>query len=272
MSYRHRARQCSPYLFKRVRYRMSRLFGTRLQRSHTLSFVTINGHRFKRLILPDSYHASKIEQNLESFAQSAFFPPFVARYEHEIWVEFIDGSRIQTVDERVVRKVADFYASIYARRSWQVDIDDCPFLHRLYQDLRFLNHVGVLTDRCHQDLSKTVEQLTPQKVWVGFDYTDPVLKNFVISRAEGQLCAVDIEGLADNQLIGMGVAKAEVRWLGSFRAVFFEHLNRSDVPDFQSYFPFVELCFLAKWTKRNFFERKRKKIDPALFNRFSHSS
>jgi len=272
MSYRRLAWQSSPYLLKRVRYFMSHLLGTRLQRSHKLYFVTLNGQRFKRLILSDSSLASGIENNLESFGPTAPFPPLVACYEREIWLEFIDGSPIQTADEQLVRKVADFYATVYARRPHQLDIGESPFLHRLHQDLRFLNQVGVLTDSLYQDLMATAGRLTPQKVWVGFDYTDPVLKNFVISRPGGRLYAVDVGGLADNQLIGMGVAKACRRWLGPFREVFFECLVREGVPNFQTYFPFVELSALAKSTKWSFFEKKWKAVKPVLFERFRHLS
>jgi hypothetical protein len=249
---------------------LSRLFGTRLQRSKNLYFVTLNGQRFKRLILRDSYLADEIEQNLERFGASEHFPRLVIRYEHEIWVEFIDGTGIKTVDEHVVKKMADFYAAVYARRPRYMDTVESPFLYRLHRDLGFLNQVGVLANNVYRELNTTAERLTPKRVWVGFDYSDPVLKNFVITRDGGRLCAVDVEGLVDNQLMGMGVAKASMRWLGPFVKVFFDHLARKEVPDFQSYFPFVELCFLAKWTKRNFFEKKWKVVNPTLFERFRH--
>jgi hypothetical protein len=268
--YQRPARQQSPYLLKRARYLLSRLFGTRLLNSKSLYFVTMNGQRFKRLILHDSALACEIERNLDCFRVSGYFPPLVTRYEREVWVEFIDGTVIRTVDESIARKVADFYAAVYARRSRQVDTLTSPFLYRLYQDLRFLNQVGVLADGVYQDLATTADRLAPKQVWVGFDYTDSVRKNFVIARENGRLYAVDVESLADNQLIGMGVAKACVLWLGPLRQVFFAHLTRERVPDFQLYFPFVEMCFLTRWTKQNFFSKKWKAVKPALFERFRH--
>lgn len=268
MSYRRPARQELPYPLRQVRYLLSRLFGTRLQKAKSLHFVTMNGQRFKRLVLCDSFLASEIERNLECFAESPHFPRLVTRYEREIWVEFVDGPRITSPDEKLAEQLADFYAAIYKRRPIQVDTVASPFPQRLAQDLRFLNQVGVLADSVYRDLRAAVEQLIPKRVWMGFDYSDPVLKNFVIVQDDDCLCAVDVEGLAENQLIGMGLVKALIRWLEPYREVFFDRTARQEVPDFHAYFPFVELCFLSKWTKRSFFEKKWKAVNPVLFERF----
>jgi hypothetical protein len=232
--------------------------------------VTINGQCFKRLIFCDSYLASTIEQNLESFRGSEHFPALVTCYEREIWVDFIDGLPIKVVDEEVVKKIADFYAMVYARQSKYVDAVESPFPHRLHRDLLFLRHIGVFSENLHCELDAVARRLIPKQILTGWDYSDPVLKNFVILKESGKVCALDVEGLADNQLIGMGVAKACLRWLGPYRSLFFEHLARQNVPDFQSDFPFIELCFLANWTKRAFFEQKWNIIDPSLFERFRH--
>ena len=247
-----------------------RLFGTRLQRSKSVHFVTISKRRFKRIILRDCYLASEIERNLECFGASEHFPSLITRYDNEIWVEFIDGARIRKndVNERFVEKIAELYATVYARRPRLLDVTEFPFPVRLHQDLRFLNQVRVLGDQIYQELDRTAEHLTPKQVWVGFDYIDPVLKNFVMARNSGQVYAVDVESLQDNQLIGTGVARARVSWLEAFLDRFFDRLERKGVPDFRSYFPFVELYFLARWTKMWFLEKKWKRIDPALFERF----
>lgn len=269
MLYRRRPQQKSPYLpTRRIRYFLSRLFGTRLQKSQHLYFVTIHGQRFKRLILRDSFLASAIEHNLEGFGESEHFPLLIIRYEHEIWVEFIEGDRIRKVDDQFVEKVADFFAAVYIRQPRHLDITETPFLYRLHRDLHFLKQVNVLTDNVYRELDEAARCLTPRRVWVGFDYTDPVLKNFVINQENGRVSAVDVESLLNDQLIGTGVAKACVRWLEPFRKNFLNHLADKGVPDFQSYLAFVELCFLATWTKTGFLERKWKFVDPALFDRF----
>jgi hypothetical protein len=147
-----------------------------------------------------------------------------------------------------------------------------PFPGRLYQDLHFLRQINVLTQDSYQDLQAAAHDLIPEKVWVGHEYTDPVLKNFIARKENGRICVVDVDGLAGNQLLGIGVAKACVRWLGPYRSLFFSSLAKQGAPDFQKYFSFVELCFLAKWMKRAFLEHDWKVMDSTLFERFRHPS
>ena len=163
MSYQRPAHQRAHYsLKKRLRYLLSRLFGTRLLKSQSLYFVTLNGWRFKRLILRDSYLAAQIERNLECFSASQHFPPLVTRYENEIWVEFVEGTPIQEVDEGVVEKIAEFYATVYTGRSRCVDVAGSPFPGQLQQNLRFLHQIGVLTDGAYRELEAAAAPLTPQ--------------------------------------------------------------------------------------------------------------
>ncbi len=256
------------YWLSRMLMRFPTLCGLCLRKAKSLHFVTINGQRFKRLQFADSAIARDIERNLEVFQADDLFPRLATCYEHEIWVDFIEGERPRQATEQVVRQVAAFYTTIYTKHPTLTDTTQTAFPTRLAQDLRFLHQVGVLSDPLYAQLQRVIEQLAPPRVWTGFDYTDPVLKNFILSHENGRLYAIDVEGIADNQLIGMGTIKASVRWLGEFRPLFYTHLAKLGAPDFQSYLPFVELCFLAKWTKRNFFEGKKKKIDPGLFERF----
>ena len=145
-----------------------------------------------------------------------------------------------------------------------------PFPDRLLQNLRFLQQIGVLTQASYQDLQAAVPDLIPKHVWVGYDYTDPVLKNFILRTENERICVVDVDGLAGNQLLGTGVAKACVRWLGPYRSLFFSSLAQQGAPDIQAYFSFVELYFLAKWMKRAYLEHDWKVIDSTLFERFRH--
>lgn len=257
------------YSFKRrTSTWFKRLFGTQLLKSQDLRFVTINGQRFKRLILRDSFLAAEIERQLESFGASDHFPALVTRYENEVWVQFVDGQRLVEVDEQALAKIADFYAAVYARRPRQVAMAELPFLNRLEQNLRFLQQVGVLSEAARRELEAVGRRLAPERVWIGFDYVDPVLKNFVIARDDQRLCAIDVESLADEQLIGTGVAKACVHWLEPFRDTFLARLAGAGAPDFQAYFDFVELGFTARWTKTKFLTQKRKFVQPELFDRF----
>jgi len=268
MSPRVRITQKSPFLLKRFGYLLSRLYGTRLQKDKSLHYVTINGQRFKRIVLCDSYLASQIERALEYFSDCGYFPQVITRYERELWVEFVVGERAHTVDEGFVEKMALFYATLYTKGPRSVNAVESGFPQRLHRDLHFLHQIALLDDRSYQDLDAAANTLTPKKLWLGFDYTDPVLKNFVVRPEHKTICAIDVDGLSGDQLIGMGVMKACVRWLTPFEGLFFERLVQQRVPDFQTYLPFIKLCFLAKWTKQFFFERKWKAMDPRLFDEF----
>jgi len=250
---------------------MSRLFGTRLQKSQRVYFVTLNGRRFKRIILRDSHLAAQIEQQLESFGPSERLPELVARYEHEVWVGFIDGERLSEPDEQAVRGLADFYAEVYARSPRQLPSDALPIAARLHRDLDFLGRVEVLSASCVRDLHLAADSLAPTSLWLGYDYIDPVLKNFVVAAAGGRICAIDVESLEADRLIGLGYAKARTRWMGPALAkVFLEHLARPGVPDFDAYLPYVELVFLADYTKLMFLEQKWKHVAPSAFEPFRH--
>ena len=253
---------------RRLRYLVSRLLGNRLQNSQQTSFETLNGRRFKRLIVRDTALAAELEHNLEAFHDSPHFPSVAIRYEHELWLDYVEGSPIVQPDAGVVEKMADFYAATSSRSARRVDLADTPFVPRLQRDLRFLNRVGIISDAAHRDLGAAVEQLVPDRVWVGFDYTDAVLKNFIVTDAAGLVCGIDAESLRRGQLIGTGVANALARWLEPFQDRFFQRLFRDGVPDFRAYLPFVELCYVSAWTKMYFFEKKWKRIDPAVFERF----
>jgi len=266
--FRFSTRQRSPFLWKRLGYWMSRLGGTRLQKAKSLHFVTINGQRFKRLVFCDSYLAFEIERNLECFRGAEIFPNIVIRYEREIWVEFVEGSPIREIDEPLVEKMANFYSRVYSESPQLVETNKTLFPDRLDRDLHFLNQVGILSDELLGELRKSVDVLRPKNCWIGFDYTDPVRKNFVLNPKTQLLCAVDVEGLVSGHLIGMGAAKALVRWLSPFKDEFLRLLSIKGVPDVQAYYGFIELCFLAQWMKRAFFERDWKAIKPAYFEKY----
>ena len=265
MSFQLRVKQRSPFLLKRARYFLSRLFGVRLQKAKSLHFVTINGQQFKRLIFCDSYLAFEIERNLECFRGAGIFPNIVIRYEREIWVEFVEGHLIREIDEPLVEKMADFYSRLYSEAPRSVETNKTVFPDRLDRDLHFLNQIGILSNGLLGEIRKSVDVLQPKHCWIGFDYTDPVKKNFVLNPKTQLLCAVDVEGLVTEHLIGMGAAKALVRWLNPFKEEFLRLLATKGIPDIQAYYGFIELCFLAQWTKRAFFERDWKAIKPGYF-------
>ena len=255
-------------LARRLRYLCSRAVGNRLQNSQRTLFTTRNGKRFKRLILRDTALAAECERNLEAFKGSPHFPSVAIRYEHELWLEYIEGSPLVDVDATLVKKIADFYAATYRHSAQTVNLTETVALYRLQRDLSLLNQVGVLSESVYHNLSSIAEKLAPESVWIGFDYVDAVRKNFIVTHRDGLVCGVDVDSLRKDQLIGTGVISALTHWLGPLQNAFFQHLFRDGVPDFRPYLPFIELCYLAAWTKMYFFEKKKKRIDPGRFERF----
>jgi hypothetical protein len=253
---------------RRLRYWLSRLAGTRLAKSQRVYIVTIDGQRFKRIIQQDASTAASIERTLTRYGESERVPGVVIHYEREIWVDFVPGEALSRVDDDVVCRVADFFAELYARDTRLVKTAETDFPLRLRRNLRFLHRVGVLDATQHDDLQRAAQRLAPDAVWVGFDYTDAVLKNFVAAEDDGRVCAIDVESIAADELIGVGFAKAAERWLGSHREAFLHQLQRPSVPDFRPYASFVELYFLAHWMQRAFMERKWQFVDAARLTRF----
>ena len=251
-----------------VRYWLSRLFGARLQKSQIVYFVDVGDARYKRILLRDSQLARSIQENLERFGESDRFPRFVTTYEHEVWVEFVEGEAVSAADEATVRGVAEFYGDVYARGARRVALRDTPFPGRLGSDLNFLREVGVLDEQVYEGLCRASQRLAPEQVWLGFDYTDAVLKNFVRRPGSGRICAVDVESLECDQLLGFGLGKAFVRWLEPQRKFFLECLENSPAPDLRESLEYAELCFLAFWTKMGFLEQKWRYVDAGHFERF----
>ncbi len=225
--------------------------------------ATINGQRFKRVVLADSHWASRIAANLREFAEDRIYPELLFERERELWLEYVEGTPVDCFDEGLLEQLAALLAILHRRRPRRQPA--APFLQALLGDLRFLGRVGVLGASRLQTLQTLAERIAPQEVWVGYDCSDAILKNFVVERG-GRLRAVDVESLAADELLGSGAAKAGVRWLGDRRDHFLALLDREGVPGFGDYMPFVELCFLAFWQKSCFLEKKRRFVDPALFD------
>jgi hypothetical protein len=240
-----------------------------LRKSQRVRFVTINGQRFKRVLARDAYVASAIARSLELFAETDCFPSLVTQYENEVWVEYVEGTR-PAPSAAFAAQLAEFYAVLYQRDPQLIPIEDTPFVGRLQRDLRFLNQVGFIGSDRYGQLSSVAARLAPREAWVGFDYMDPVLKNFVIKPEQDGVCAIDVESVFDGNLIGSGIAKARVHWLTPpLLHIVREHLAKQDtVPNFFDYFPFIELQFLAQWTKTKFLTAKRKYLDATRFDRF----
>ena len=242
-------------------------FSNRPPRSQRVYQVSIGAARFKRIVFADSHQAAVVAARLQTFASERIYPGLVFERERELWVEFIEGERVQRVDDPLIDALAVLLCVLMKRSPRRVALRETPWLANLELDLAFLARVGVLADAETQRLGAVARERAPAEVWVGYDCTDAILKNFVW--AEGRaLRAVDVESLGADVLLGSGAAKAAVRWLGDRRGDFLARLKELGAPDFEPYFDFVELAFRAFWQKSSFLEKKRRFVDPKLLTHF----
>jgi hypothetical protein len=237
-------------------------------RSQRVYAVEVGGHRYKRVVLPDAHHAAAIAARLRRFGPEGIYPALILERERELWVEFIEGTPLAGPDPDAALGVARVLGALQRREPRLVPLVQTSFLHDLQVDLRFLGEVGVLPAAAVRSLRERAERLAPERVWVGYDCTDAIAKNFVRT-PEGEVRAVDVESLGADQLIGVGPAKACLRWLSGERERFLAALRAAGAPGFGAYFEFVELAFLAFWTKSSLLEGKRRFVDAGAFERFS---
>jgi hypothetical protein len=236
-------------------------------RSQRVYQVSIGAARFKRIVFADSHQAAAVAARLQTFAHERIYPGLLLERERELWVEFIEGERVQRADDSLIDALAALLCVLMKRAPRRVALRETPWLANLELDLGFLARVGVLADADARRLAALARERAPAEVWVGYDCTDAILKNFVWAEAGG-LRAVDVEGLGANVLLGTSAAKASVRWLGDRTGDLLSRLKALGAPDFAPYFDFVDLSFRAFWQKSSFLEKKRQFVDPAVFARF----
>jgi len=242
-------------------------FSNRPPRSQRVYQVAIGAARCKRIVFADSHHAAAVAARLQTFASERIYPGLLLERERELWVEYIEGETVRRVDDTLIASLAKLLCVLMKRAPRRVPLRETPWLANLELDLAFLARAGVLADAAGQRLAAIARERAPATVWLGYDCTDAILKNFVWAE-RGGLRAVDVESLGSDQLLGVGAAKASVRWLGDQRDEFLEQLKGFGSPDFDGYFDFVELCFRAFWQKSSLLERKRRFVDPGVFAPF----
>ena len=227
--------------------------------------IQIGGVRCKRLTLPDTWTATQMTRNLDRFRSHRMVPVLIAQSANELLLEYVEGSPIgNPLDAAGCDQLAGFFAVLYAQDRHAVETRSAGFAAALQRDLEFLGRVGVLAASAVPELARAADALAPAQVYVGHDYLDPIPRNFVVTPA-GQLVAVDIEDLLPNQLLGSGVAKAVLRTPGASRERLLEGIRRTAGLDLAPVLPFVELAFLAAWTKRALLKGRASLVRPELF-------
>jgi len=223
----------------------------------SVHFVTINGKRYKRVTMGDSYEAALIEQAMQRAPANARFPGLIQRHENELLLGFVEGRPFDPSDPGDREALAGFFGALYAAESRSAPPD--RLLRALDTDLGFLHDAGLIDAALRQALAGRAEQTRPAELRTGLDYVDPVAKNFVVN-AE-RIHAIDVESLRRKTPLGTGIAKAAVHWLPDKDLPgFVEQVKQAGGLTLQGQMPFVELCFRVGWTKRKLLQGKHRSI------------
>lgn len=232
-------------------------------------FVDYRGQRYKRIVFGDSRQAEQVATALSAVDAVDAFPRLLLWHEREIWVEFVAGRKIDVADASDIGLLATFFARLYQDAPITAATRDLE--RRLDVDLWFLERAGVLPAAEVRVLQDKAKRLLPEQVLLGFDYTDPVAKNFIVADkalAGGGLKAIDVESLQMQQALGTGIAKAALHWPGFDVQAFIDQVVAGGAPDFRPQYAYVELCLLAGWTKRKLLTGKRRYVQPERFEKF----
>jgi hypothetical protein len=227
--------------------------------------VTLSGRRYKRLSLSDAARAREIAAHLAALRPTRCFPELVAAVDAELLLEYVEGRTLaDPIEPARLDALAGFYARLYGAAPRRLATAASAFPAELARDLAFLRDVGVLDAAAHSDVSAAAHALQPAEVWVGWDYLDPLPRNFVVAD-DGRLVAVDVEDLWPDRLLGGGVAKARLRSLGAHGERLPRALAAACSLDLAPALPWVELHFLAEWTKLAYLKGRHALVDPARF-------
>lgn len=243
----------------------------RLVNTHTVRLLDLGGYPCKRISFHDSWLAEQAATSLKALRGTKLCPELLAHFEHQVYVEWVEGVPIEAFAESHVPRLVEFFTALHALRSETRETSSLPIQGELELNLAFLRNVSVLSDDCAQDLSRTVSALAPERLRVGFEYTDPLPRNFV-ERPNGDLVAIDIESIEPGVVQGTGLAKVLAQSGDAFRERLFAQLRDTGRGELAEALPFVELAFLADWMKYAFLKGRAKIIDAGRFERFRRSA
>ncbi len=261
----YRRRTNAHTLRQRALRRLRRLTGAVGVKSHEVHFVRTGDEIHKRVRFHHAAEAIAVEQALSSFGNWDGLPALVVRYGAELWVEYVHGSLLDP-REAPADLLPRFFAEMYRRGSRLVPLRSTTVPHRLQEDIAYLARTGYLSQEVCRGLADRAGAIEPAEAWLGFEYVDPLPKNFVLRG--GNLVGVDVEALQPASLLGIGPAKAFLRWYDHPVADFLARLTEAGAPDLSAQFEYAELCFRCAYAKQKTFQRKTHLAPPSSFDRF----
>jgi hypothetical protein len=254
----YRRRRLEP-LAQRARRALARLAGGegKYQRVYRVEFGALH---LKQIVFARAAIAERLEAILTRLREARVAPAPIARYGRELWLEFLEGEPV-AAEPPPLDELARIFASLHREAPRQVAREERDFAGEAASDIDFLYAAGALTGTHHAALRERAEKWCPESLWVGYDYSDARPANF-LRIANGELRVIDVESLQDQAPLGAGVVRASLRWPGLGLEALLARLRDQDAAPFEPYLDFVELWYLASWTKRCLLQRKHRLVDP----------
>ena len=123
---------------RRARRLLRRIFTRSYVKQQRAYRVELGGATLKRLVVADSRRAEVLAANLRSFAHSPAVPGLVARFENEVWAEFLEGRALEADDPRVPAALAKMLATLSAEEPRRCDPRELGIDREVRGDLRLL--------------------------------------------------------------------------------------------------------------------------------------
>jgi hypothetical protein len=262
---RVRQRRLEPF-----RQRAGRIFDTLLGRrwvkQQRVFLVEAGGLKLKRIEMLDSARAAAKEDMLVQLAATGIAPKLVARHHRDLWLEFIDGERVDPADPRLPDDFAKLLSALYGSGATVTAPRGIYAPDAVERDLALLVKAGALPVETAEKVGALLPTVVPSTLWIGLDHTDLLARN-MLRRRDGSLCLIDIESIVSGEAVGTGFAKACIRWIDPARERYVDAVRRrSEIPGFLTYLPYLEIRFLASWSKRSLLLGKEKLLEPRLID------
>ncbi len=243
MSGPERIRLANPW-WRRLLRRWRHWRGGEPVKAHLVQIVEADGGRRKRVIFETEQEAARVASCLRALTPIGRFPGLLDESGLRLEVEFLAGPVARRHRRSDQAAVAEFFVDLYAgQAATSANPAELALAKEVNSALSKLHAAGWIKAPEAERLAALARDWQPQRAWLGHEYIDPIARNFVM--ADQRAVAIDIEALWPDQPLGLGLAKAELRWLEVpsdkvFSAVF----QRMGV-DLRGQYPWVSLCFKA---------------------------
>ncbi len=253
-------------LRQRVLRTLRRLTGAVGVKTHEVHFVRVEGKLLKRIRFEKEGEAQAVEYALAAFGPSGDLPAFLRRDGREVWLEYVEGPPLDPAKHDGALLIIEFYSALYSGEVRRLDTAATPYPERLKDDLRWLESSSVLAASVTASIARHAASFEPSQLLLGFDFIDPVPKNFVIR--DDRLVGVDAEALQTETLLGTGPAKALLRWLDIPGDEMLTRLRDSGGPDLSSQFAYANLCFRCSYARQKHLQRKSHLAPASIFESY----